>query len=479
MSWIFFYSLFEWTIRVAMVPMILRRRFAPATSLAWLSIIFFLPLAGVVLYALIGMPRLGRRRVRQHQEVVHMIRSGQRLAFLSDKVVRPEVDPALRPVILQAEHLGGMPILGGNDVELLARTDQTIDRLVTDIERAQHHVHLLYYIFAPDETGHRVAQALIAAASRGVTCRLLADAVGSRALFGLMHRPLVARLRQHGVHVARMLPASPLRRGLARLDLRNHRKLAVIDGLVAYAGSQNIVNPAHGHRRAGSWLDMTGRFTGPVVGQLQAVFLEDWVFETDQRIQGPNGFPSLDPTGVIAAQAVPTGPDERSEAMSRITLAAINAAQREIIITTPYLVPDEPTMVALSMAAGRGVTVSLVVPHRSDHPLVSAAGRAYYGPLLDAGVHLFEVHGGLLHAKTATVDNAFALLGSSNLDIRSFYLNYEISVLLYGPQVTQRVRDVQTRYLADARPVDREQWQRRPHVRQFIEAAASLLSPLL
>ncbi len=482
MSWLFIYGVLEWYIRVAMVPVILRRRFSPATSLAWLSVIFFLPVLGVVVYALIGVPRLGRRRVRQHQTVVSAMRSDERrFCLLKDHVIRSEAeaDPVLRPVIRQAEHLGGMPILGGNHVELLTRPQKMIDRLIADIDRAQHQVHLLYYIFAPDQTGQRVTDALASAAKRGVRCRLLADAVGSRALFGFRHRRLLDRLVGDGVEVFRMLPASPLRRGLARLDLRNHRKLAIVDGRVAYTGSQNIVDADYGHRRAGSWQDLSGRFTGPVVSQLQSVFLEDWAFETDREIQESCTFPPLDQVGVVPAQTVPTGPDERSEAMLRITLAAIYAAQRSIIITTPYLVPDEPTMVALSMAAGRGVDVKLVVPHRGDHPLVSAAGRAYYGPLLDAGVSIFQHHGGLLHAKTATVDDAFALLGSSNLDIRSFYLNYEISVLLYGPEVTQQVRTTQQEYLRRSRPVDRDQWRRRPRGLQFIENAAALLSPLL
>ncbi len=478
-SWLFIYGLFTWTIRVTMVMVILRRRFATATALAWLSLVFILPELGLIAYLLIGENRLGRIRSRIHKAVVMSMRTDQRLAYLHDHAVSPKIDPALQPVIRQAEHITGMPILADNRVELLGDTEQTIDQLVADIDAAQHHVHLLYYIYRPDEMGHRVAESLIAAAGRGVRCRLLADAVGSHHLFGFRNRRLVKRMRHHGVDVRRMLPASPLRRGLARLDLRNHRKLAVIDGHTAYAGSQNIVNPDYGHRRAGQWIDLTGRFTGPIVGQLQEVFLEDWAYETDITIEGPDIFPSLDPTGTTPAQAVPTGPTQESVTLLRVILAAINAAQRKIIITSPYLIPDEATILALAMAADRGVEVTIVVPLRSDHFLVSAAGRYYFEPLLDAGVRIYRYAPGLLHAKTITVDDAFALLGSSNLDVRSFYLNFELNILLYGQQVTREVRFAQMRYLAESTPIDADLWRRRPQPQRYLDAAAALLSPLL
>ena len=478
-SWLFFYTLVEWAIRLTMVPVILRRRFSPATSLAWLTLISFRPEVGLIIYLLIGKTYLGRVRMRLHQAVAASMRNDQRLAYLRDNVVRPDVDPALSPVILQSQRITGMPILGGNSVELLPVTEEKIDRLVADIDAAKHHVHLLYYIFEPDQIGSRIAEALIRAADRGVKCRVLADAVGSRRLFSLWSRTVLGQMRNKGVDVRRMLPASPLRRKLARLDLRNHRKLSVIDGTIAYTGSQNIVNPDYGHPKAGKWIDLSGRFTGPVVGQLQAVFYEDWAFETDETLNEPDIFPRLKPTGETPAQAVPTGPTQETETLLRVILAAINAAQRKIIITSPYLVPDETMVLALSMAADRGVEVNIVVPHRSDHPLVSAAGRAYFDRLLDAGVHIYQHYQGLLHAKTITVDDALALLGSSNLDIRSVYLNFEINVLLYGPQVTNEVRFAQMRYLNAAVPVDRTLWRHRPRYQQFIDNVAALASPLL
>jgi len=276
-----------------------------------------------------------------------------------------------------------------------------------------------------------------------------------------------------------MLPVSPWRRKLARIDLRNHRKLAVIDGRCAYAGSHNAVNEDYGHRHAGKWIDLSGRFTGPVVAQFQHLFCEDWAFDTEQTLTGQDLFPALEPTGEIAAQVVPTGPNNEGESFRRVLIAALAAAQRHIIMTTPYLIPDEPTLIALAMAADRGVQVDLVVPRKSDHPMVAAAGRYYYQTLLEAGINIHTYSGGMLHAKTITVDDAFSLLGSANLDIRSFYLNFEVNVLLYGEQVTKHLRFAQQRYLNKCQPIVLSEWRERPLIKQYAEGAASLFSPLL
>jgi cardiolipin synthase len=469
-------ALAEWTIRVAMVLVILRRQLPPATSLAWLAVTFLSPEAGLALYLLIGSNRLGRRRIAQHRAVQDAMRPDSP-AGPPDLPVRPQIEPAALPVVLQAEKIGGQPILGGNHVELLAGTQTMIDRLVADIDAAEHHVHLLFYIIANDATARRVADALCRAAGRGVACRVLADAAGSRPFF--RHGGLARRLNAAGVRTLPALSVNPLRRRLARIDLRNHRKLAVLDGTIAYAGSQNIVDADYGRRSAGPWIDLTGRFTGPVVRELQTVFLEDWAFETTVELGGSDYLPPLPPVGAMSAQAVPTGPSHQAEALPRVLLTAIHAAQRQIVITSPYLVPDEPTMLALAMAVDRGVEVDLVIPRRSDHPLVTAAGRAHYDRLLESGVNIYLYRQGLLHAKTMTIDDSFALLGSSNLDIRSFYLNFELNVLLFGPQITRELRFAQTRYLADAQLLDHDAWSARSRPRRFLDNAAALLSPLL
>ena len=479
MDWLWqvlvYYPVLEWAVRIGMVPVILRRRFPPSTSLAWLTLIFFLPLLGLVVYLLVGVSFLGRERARSHRRVV-LARMPEREAELKPYIERPTLLPEQENMVTQAEQVSGNPILGGNEMELLPDTPRFIDRLVADIDAAQRHVHLLFYIFRPDANGMKVLEAVRRAAGRGVKCRLVADAAGSRPLF---RSSVVAELGRVGVDVVAALPVRLWRRKLSRLDLRNHRKIAVIDGRLAYTGSHNIVVEDYGHKRAGKWVDLSARFTGPVVAQLQATFLDDWIFETGVQVEGEDLFPPATATGQVAAQVVPTGPSHEAETFRRVLLAALNTARRKIVMTTPYLVPDEATMTALGMAVERGAEVTMLVPAKSDHPLVAAAGRFYYEPLMDMGVSMYQFHGGLLHAKTITVDDAFALLGSANIDIRSFYLNFEINVLLYGPDVTAELRFVQQAYLAQSRRISPQQWRQRGSVVQFAEGVAALASPLL
>ncbi|HEX7010963.1 MAG TPA: cardiolipin synthase, partial [Phycisphaeraceae bacterium] len=459
-----------------MTVVILRRRFSPPTSLAWLALIFFLPEVGLAVYLLVGVSYLGRRRARSHRQFMGVVRTPARLTEMQAYIERPEVLPEQENMIIHAEQISGNPIVGGNDVELLPEASGFIDKLIRDIDTARRHVHLLYYIYWPDAVGRQVSEALKRAAGRGVQCRLLVDAAGSRSLF---RSEMAAEMAAAGVEVQPALPVAPWRRKLARIDLRNHRKIAVIDGRVAYTGSHNIVVEDYGHKRAGKWIDLSARLTGPVVSQLQFAFLDDWTFETGRRLSGPDLFPPLESVGRTAAQVVPTGPNHEAETFRRVLLAALNSARRKIIITTPYLVPDEPTTLALSMAVDRGVEVAVIVPEKSDHPIVAAAGRWHFDQLMDAGVGIFTYCGGMLHAKTITVDDAFALLGSANIDVRSFYLNFEINVLLYGPNITHLLRFAQQRYLSQCKALSLREWRRRPLTSQYLESAAALLSPLL
>jgi cardiolipin synthase len=474
---LFEYNLLEWAIRLVMAVVIIRRRLSSAAALAWLTLVFFLPVVGLVLYLLLGGQWLGKRRARNYSKLTASQRFIERAATLREHRTRPAVEDEAIPMILQAEKIGGNPIVGGNDLELLPDSAGMIDRLIGDIDAAMHHVHLLYYIYHGDATGRRVGEALMRAAGRGVACRLLVDAVGARPL--LNDDGLCSQMRDAGVRVQAALPVAPWRRKFARIDLRNHRKVAVIDGKIAYTGSQNIVDANYGHKRAGEWIDLSARVVGPVVRQFQTLFLSDWEFETGQHLSGADLLPPLDPVGELVAQCVPTGPSHESETFRRVLLAALNCGRRRIIITSPYLVPDEPTMVALTMAVDRGAQVQLIVPRRCDHPLVAAAGRAYMQDLLEAGVEI-HLHGpGLLHAKTITVDDSFALLGSANLDIRSFHLNFEVNLLLYGSSVTSRLRFAQQSYLNASVPVSLEQWKRRPLLQRLAEDAAALFAPLL
>ncbi len=471
-SWSLLYLISEWLIRIVMIPTVMHRR-RPSAATAWLLVIFFQPWIGLALYLLLGKQRLPLRRIKRHERVSERMRKLVALAVEKPLIVKPPLEPQQQALVQLAERLGDKAILGGNKGELLSDTDEVIQRLITDIDAATHHVHLLYYMFADDQTGHRIAGALARAVQRGVTCRVLADDVGSWRMF----RGLGAN-EAAGDSPASDVTGQYLSPRVARMDLRNHRKLAVIDGRIAYSGSQNIVNADYGHKNL-VWHDVTARLRGPTVLQLQGIFTEDWFFETGETLEDPGLFPTPESNGRIMVQPLPSGPTYPIESYHRLVVTAIYVAQRNIIITSPYFVPDEALLQALEVAVQRGVKVELIVPQRSDQILAGAAARAYYGELLECGVDIYLHTNGLLHSKTMTIDDSMALVGSGNFDIRSFYLNFELNLLAYGAEVTAGLRFLQRNYMNDAVQLTLEKWNQRSRLRRILDDSAKLLSPLL
>lgn len=470
----------DWGVRLAMLPVILSRQRSSTAALAWMVVVFFMPWIGSLLYFLFGEIRLGKRRLAHYSR--HADTSVLRHATpVLQKVIRPDVVGSGRVVSRVAEHLGAMGPLGGNHVDPITETDDFIRLLIERIDSAKRHVHLLFYIIRPDETGRRVCDALVRAAARGVECRVLADGAGSRPFLG-SHAD---RLREQGVRVAAAFPVGILRQRFHRVDLRNHRKLAVIDATVAFTGSQNIVNANYGHTRIGAWQDLSLRLEGPAVAHLQAVFAEDWHYQTGEDLDRAAYF-EPDPTqtgelpGDVAVQVVPSGPHTQEGSIVRdLLLEALHAARDRVVITTPYFVPDDAMMAALRLAAVRGVHVDLVVPKRTDSRIADLIARAKFDALLKAGVHIHQHRVGLLHAKTMSVDDALAFVGSANFDVRSFFLNFELSLVLYGPDAAARLRASQRQYLNESTVLHAADWTRRPRSVRFAEDAASLFSPLM
>ncbi|MBW3569742.1 MAG: cardiolipin synthase [Gemmatimonadetes bacterium] len=467
------YRLLGWLLRLAMVPVVARRH-TPANAAAWLAPIVLLPVPGTVAYLLLA--RLGlERNARKHRHVRDVIERDDRLREQAGHRARLGVRREQRDLVRLAEHLstrqmGGFPILDGNAVELLARPGEMVERLVADVDAARHHAHLMFFIWKDDRAGRRVAQALARAADRGVRCRVLVDAWATRR----MRASLGAWMRERGIAVHPMLAMHPL----ARMDIRNHRKVAVVDGRVAYTGSTNIHDPGSG-LDGGVWHQVSARVHGPTALQLQMLFAEDWFFATGQVLDGPSVFPDPERPGDVAIQTVPGGPSYPAHTVQHVLVQAFAEAQRQVVVTTPYLVPDEPVLLALRLAALRGVRVDVVLPTRSDRPLADAAGRAYFQELLDAGVRIHLHSQGLLHAKTISVDRAFAVIGTANLDRRSLYLNYEDLLVLYDSACVDRLRTEQARWLRQARRVDADAWPSRSRMRAYAEHTAKLLSPVL
>lgn len=454
LDWSLFYLISEWIIRLTMLIYVPQRRSA-AASRTWLLFIFLVPWAGLLLYALFGRVYLSTRRITMQERASRFIRQVQ--AQIGARVtVQPNLPATLESIPAQARQLGDFEVFSGNSIEILTDYTGTINRLITDIDASQQHVHLLFYIFEADTTGQRVFEALMRASARGVECQVLMDAVASRR--GLER--LGPEMRAKGIKVFSTLPVGPFLRTRARFDLRNHRKIAIIDGHIGYTGSQNIVNPefVKGYPNE----ELMVRVTGPVVAQLQAVFLADHYFETREVFDRMELFPELEKTGDTPSQLVPSGPGYGRENGRELIISLLFQARSRVVITTPYFIPDEPFLHAICTASQRpDVEVHLVLPMHANQLISRLAQRSYYDDLLDAGIsiHLYRPY--FLHAKHLTIDDSIALIGSTNIDIRSFALNAEINLLVYDPQVVRQLQTIQERYFADSELLSVSTWRAR------------------
>jgi cardiolipin synthase len=470
--WLNVFIAAEWAARLAMVVIVPFRR-SPEAAKGWLLLIFFEPVAGILLYLLIGRPSLPAWRIERIGEFRELGRPTYERLARDPNIFHPEVEPEKEHCVRLAENLGRFPILGGNDAGILADYDGTIDRLVADIDAAHDHVHLLYYIFGDDPTSARVIDALARAVERGLVCRVLADSLGSRPVFA----KLAVRMRKRGILADETLRVGFFRRKTGRIDLRNHRKIAVIDGEVAYVGSQNLI--ASTFKPGLDYEELNVRLIGPIALPLQAVFAEDWYLETGEFLGDARYFPDPRIAGRVPAQALPSGPGYARENNQRLIVSLVHAANRRIVITMPYLIPDEALLQALQTAVLRGVEVILVVPEQMDQLLVCLAQRSYYEDMLDDGIRICCYGKRFLHAKHVSIDGEIAWIGSSNLDIRSFALNAEIVVLLYDRGVTARLALEQDRYMRDGVFLEAATWSKRPLRRKVAENLARLMGPLL
>jgi cardiolipin synthase len=463
----------EWVIRLVMLVYVPQRR-VPAAARTWLLLIFLFPWPGLIVYAIIGRIYYPRRRIELQSRVSRHVRAVGADLFNPSHRVTPPLEPRFQQAVHLAENLGDFGILPGNTFELVAGYYRMIDLLVADIDGAKRHVHLLYYIFGDDDTGRRIVEALQRAVKRGVKCRVLIDSLGSRPA----RRTLAPRMREAGIEVLELLPVRwPFLRGAARPDLRNHRKIAVVDGHIGYVGSQNLINADF--KKGLVYEELVVHATGPVVLQLQAVFVADLFFETEAQVALADLFPAPVATGDALAQVLPSGPGYAHMNTHQLILALIYAARQRLVITTPYFIPDDALLKAIQAAVLRGVDVHLVVCRQIDKLVVGLAQRSFYEELLSCGVQIHLYYRHFLHAKHLSIDDAVALIGSSNMDIRSFALNAEVSLIIYDSRVVAELRAVQEQYFSHCEKLSLESWQRRPLLAKVAENTARMVDSLL
>ena len=456
---------------------LLRDDLSPSARLAWFIVLNVLPYVGSVVYFLFGEIDLGHRADKRHKEVFDEIRAAA-VQHFGEKNGINLINPVYQPGFRYASSINGFHAVAGNQATLMADASETNKHLIADIDAATDHVHVLYYIWLTDTTGKDVCKALIRAAERGVICRAMADGLGSRAL---LKSPLWREMEEAGVKLAVAMPLdNPIRTVLtSRVDLRNHRKITVIDGRITYCGSRNAADPEFLVKaKYAPWVDIMLRFEGPVVTQNQLLFLSDWMQATGEdfesfhveHVPATEGFP---------AQVMGDGPTERRAATPQLFATLISTAQSQLTLSTPYFVPDATVLEALCAAAHRGVNITLIFPKMNDSWIVAAASRSYYRKLLSAGCDIHEFKGGLLHAKTLTIDGLVTLVGSSNLDLRSFDLNYENNVLLQDVETTRLVCDRQQAYIDKSDPVMLAHVLGRPYHQRIWNNAIATIGPVL
>ena len=459
---------------------IIYERNSPSATMAWLLAMIFLPFIGIMSYFVFG-----RRRLKVRVQLLKAIREevgdiwekldfdGQFRAVLKSGAC----DPRFHDLMLLAYRSPGLPPTLGNSVHVLNDAENAYPAILEAIAAARHHIHVLYFIIQPDRSGRMLRDALTERARAGVEVRVLYDDIGSWKMKPGFFAPLV----EAGGKVREYRPVRLSRFRTFYANFRNHRKIVVVDGKTAFTGGINIGDEYLGQDPGvGFWRDTNIKVTGPAAGHLQLVFAEDWYYATDELLTDAyvrqDGAPALD-LGVV--QVVPSGPDRLWEQIEMLFFTAITSARKSLYITTPYFVPDESVQSALVAASLRGVDVRLLVPRRPDKKIVYYAGRSYFRELLAAGCRIYEYTAGFIHAKTMSVDGEVGIVGTANMDIRSFRLNFEVCAVCYDRAVAE---GLDRQFMADIKGAERVElkgFSRRPRLDVFLENTARITSALL
>jgi cardiolipin synthase len=462
----------------AFIPHLLLLKKRPSATLAWLWAIIFIPFVGALAYFALGTDRLKRRRLRRRNLFsARTSRSSAPESTTDAATARllEKLSQRDRQFFQLLSRINQLPVSSAGNLHILRDSVDFYSALEARIKEARHHVHLEFYIWNADETGARFLRLLVEAAKRGVLVRLLLDGVGSHSFT----ESLLAELLSAGGHFSWFQSLDP-KRNRFFLNLRNHRKLQIVDGTVAFVGGMNIgqeyegLNPALGH-----WRDVQVEVDGPVARELQDVFADDWFFATGEKISAPAFFPVAGSEARHLTHVVLGGPDRRNEPISKSIVSLLNEASGRVWIATGYFVPDDVILAALELAASRGVDVRLLISEKNDHPWLVVVGRSYYGQLLAAGVRIFEYSVGINHAKVMLADDRWAMIGSANLDYRSMRLNFELNLLFHSAERNGELARILEHDFKISQEIDRAAFAKRPFRTKFIEAALRPLSPML
>jgi cardiolipin synthase A/B len=483
MNWLtIFESLYILVLIFVCLRIILDTR-STTKSLAYLLFAIFVPFAGIIFYFLFGINYRTRKMYSKKlvENDVLSARLNKQIYQYSKKTFEEsnatvQSNKELAFMLLK-ETLS--PLTANNSVKILVNGENKFPEVIRALKEAKNHIHMEYYIYEDDEIGRKIEQVLIEKAKEGIDVRFIYDDFGSRSI----RRTLAHRLNENGVKAFPFLRIYFI--ALAnRLNYRNHRKIIVIDGQTAFVGGINVDDRyINNENNKTYWRDTHMRIDGPGVQYLQYLFLCDWNFCASSKLHpDADFFPpenSVQNRDNKVVQIAASGPDSGAPAILFSILQAISLATNEILITTPYLIPGESLLDALIIASLGGVSVKLLVPGNSDSLLVNAAARSYYGDLLKRGVEIYQYTKGFVHAKTMVTDGKIAMVGTANMDSRSFDLNFEVNAIVYDSGIAGQLRDIFYEDIKNAEKIDEKAWRERPIYKQFFEKTARLVSPLL
>lgn len=480
-SWMSTLILFVyWILIVATTLRIVTKRRPTTFVVAWMLIIYILPIVGVIFYFLLGETHLGQRRVKRAQEMRPVINSFVQELHEFPFMFTNSLSNVAKPLFQLCKNQTGLDGITGNHIDLISTPDEIFNSLIHDIDQATSNIEMIFYIWYKGGRANDVEDALIRAAKRGVICRLMLDSAGSRQFIKTGE---CKKMQDAGIQLVESLKVNLFRFMFRRLDLRQHRKIAIIDNHIAYTGSMNIVDPRFfkQDKHVGEWVDIMIRMHGPISALMSTIFVSDWELETGKKISLPKitDFAEKPEDKKHIMQLIPSGPGYTDNMIHQALLTAIYSAQEEIIFTTPYLVPSDDLLHAMCTAAQRGVKVSIIIPQKNDSIMVNWASRAFFSDLLDSGVKLYQFENNLLHTKSVLIDKQLSLVGTVNLDMRSLWLNFEVTAVIDDTEFAEKLDNLLQSYFNQSIEIAASDWQKRPFWQHITERLFYFFAPLL
>lgn len=470
------YAWLSYFLTWVLIPHILTRNKPPGSTLAWIWAVILFPGIGPLFYLVFGTERLERKKLRANLEMAKSGLREERLITPRTRELLNELSPAEQAGMELLSRINELAMSSVESTRLLVDGTEFFPALIQRIGEAKLHIHIEFFIWRDDHRGQEMRDHLVAAAKRGVEVRVLVDQIGSLGLTRRFFRPL----EEAGGRFAWFRTAHPFRHRWA-FHLRNHRKLQIIDGRIAFVGGMNMAREYAGEDpKIGPWRDVQIELIGGAAKKLQMVFADDWYFATEKKLLDPGYYPRPTTKQRRLVQAMPDGPDSEEDPIQMSIVTLLNAAEQRIWLTAGYFAPKEPLLTALKLAGARGVDVRLLISRKSDHPLLVNVGRSYYEELLQFGVKIYEYDRGINHAKVTLIDDDWLMVGSANFDVRSMRLNFELNVLVHDPERAAELgRVLQNDFELDSHPILREKFLQRSWWQRFKESLVRPLAPLV